>query len=298
MDINIAQKSKGFRYGSFTIADDHGAWNGDESVYIKLEESSDFAYREAIWNPLNHNLRTSYETALTGMCIWAKHDCFFHFKPKAKGNPGARRSLSNPKDREDILKRIEDNQQIEKIRISKDPFGPYQIYMMMWQEEVVSRFNIRKLYYSLPIEEYDAVIKSMEEHLPGHLSSKLKEVLYSHSNDLHECITTIIPTEIEFIYPMRNDPSLTIENSYTWPYRTLDIELGIEEMEEIRIPYQAMKEGARVPPILLGMLGAASPFYEQRHHHGQMDYIVVEENPSPKPPRSKKRVEAISDQIG
>ncbi|CAK0754285.1 hypothetical protein CCP1ISM_560003 [Azospirillaceae bacterium] len=292
--MNRHHGPKEIRYGSFLISDEHGSWNGDTSISVAMESTSVVAHREAIWNPCRLPLRSSYKTAITGMCIWAKYDCMFHFKPVAKGNPGARRSLSNPKDRADILDRLIKGQEIEKIMISKDPFGLYQTKMVFWQAEVVYRMNIQKLYYSLPVEEYDAVLRNMEEHLPSCFSDGLKNVLLEHNQMLLDYIKNTIPIEIEFLYPMRQNPDLTIENSYTWPYRCLDAEIGIEEMEEIRIPYQAMKDGARIPPILLGMLGALSPYYEQRHYHSQRDYIGVAASPpvhkkarAPRPSRSQ-----------
>jgi hypothetical protein len=45
----------------------------------------------------------------------------------------------------------------------------------------------------------------------------------------------------------------------------LEIELSIEEIKKVRIPYQAMKNGFAVPPILLGMLGMPCPYYERRN---------------------------------
>jgi hypothetical protein len=43
-------------------------------------------------------------------------------------------------------------------------------------------------------------------------------------------------------------------------------------MEEVRIPYQAMKAGAKIPPILLGMLGIPCPYYERRDN---TDFITL-----------------------
>ncbi|EDN65108.1 hypothetical protein BGP_6646 [Beggiatoa sp. PS] len=36
---------------------------------------------------------------------------------------------------------------------------------------------------------------------------------------------------------------MSVEQSYIWPYQNLEIDLGIEEMEEVRIPYQAIESG-------------------------------------------------------
>lgn len=210
--MNKHHGPKEIRHGSFLISEERGVWNGDASISLPLMCSSAVAHREAIWNPNNITLRSSYDTAVTGLCIWAKFDCMFHFKPVAKGNPGARRSLSNPKDRADILERLMKNQAIEKIMISKDPFGLYQTKMIFWQAEVVHRMNIKKLYYSLPIEEYDAVVSSMEEHLPRCFSDGLKAVLLKHHQMLFDYIKNTIPIEIEFLYPMRQNPDLTIED--------------------------------------------------------------------------------------
>lgn len=273
MTANTGMSKQGVKYGSFIIHDEHADWSGDANISVKIVNSSQVAHREGVWNPLQGEFRDRYETAITGMCIWGKHDCIFHFEPNGKGNGGAKRSLSNVKDREDILNRINKGQRIEKIRISRDPFGLYQMQMVRWQSEVVSRFGIKKLYYSLPIEEYDVILDSIDEHLPGMMSSKLRKILYRHNDMLLRLVEAYIDAEVEFIYPIRQNPELTVADSYMWPYKNLDIDIGIEEMEEIRIPYQAMQEGARVPPILLGILGFQSPYYEQRDRHAQRDLL-------------------------
>ena len=69
MDTIISQNCKEVRHGSFSILDGYGSWNGDDSIHVRLDESSMFAYREGIWNPQNRDLRTRYETAVTGMVI-------------------------------------------------------------------------------------------------------------------------------------------------------------------------------------------------------------------------------------
>ncbi len=264
------------KHGAFTVFESHAVWNGDPALSIQMTKTSDVAYMEGLWDCCGREIRTSYETAITGMCIWGKHDCVFHFKPNGKGNAGAKRSLSNLKDRDDILARLQKNQQIEKIVISDNPFGLYQVKMVRWQDEVVRRLGIRKLYYSLPINEYINVLNGLEDYLPRHQFVKLKGVLYRHNGVLMEHIVNTLLVDVEFINPMSQSPGISVEESYTWPYHNLDVDIGLEEMEEIRIPYQAMKGGARIPPILLGMLGYLSPYYEQRDHASQVNLSAVE----------------------
>ena len=273
----------GIKHGAFNVFDSHAIWNGDSTLSIPMTKSSDVAYMEGLWNPSEREAPARYETAITGMCIWGKHDCVFHFKPNGKGNAGAKRSLSNMKDRDDILARLQKNQQIEKIVISNNPFGLYQVKMVQWQDEVVRRLGIRKLYYSLPIAEYLDVLNGLEDHLPRHQFVKLKGVLYRHNGVLMEHIVNTLLVDVEFVNPKAHSPEISIEESYTWPYRFLDVDIGIEEMEEIRIPYQAMKNGACVPPILLGMLGYSSPYYEQRDHASQTNLAAVESGPRDRP---------------
>lgn len=254
------------KYGAFTIKDDTGYWNGDADVVIQMHKSaSEHCQLEGIWNPHHHELKDEYRVAMSGLCIWAKYDCIFKFKPKSKGNPGAQRSLSNPKDRADILKRLHHDQHVETIVMSREPFGLYQSQMIGWQADTVLQFDIEKLYYALPIEEYTATLGELKNYLPPKCVEQIIEILNSHHDQLVTRITNDIKTKVEFVNPMQMNSALSLGESYTWPYENLSIDLGIEEMEEVRIPYQAMKNGTTVPPILLGMLGVPCPYYELRH---------------------------------
>ena len=60
-----------------------------------------------------------------------------------------------------------------------------------------------------------------------------------------------------------------------WPYQNLEIDLGLEEMEEICIPYEAAKTGTIVPPIFLGMLGFPSPYYDRRRYKSESDFYCL-----------------------
>ena len=102
----VTMDSDSIKYGAFSIRGGMGYWNGDDRVCVKMEESlSDSCHMEGVWNPDEREIKNSCFTAMSGLCIWSKYDCVFKFKPQGKGNPGAVRSLSNPKDRADLFKR-------------------------------------------------------------------------------------------------------------------------------------------------------------------------------------------------
>ena len=154
------------KYGSFFIKDSVAYWGKEAETIIRLSQNnSRICKMEGLWNPCNHPLKEAYETAVTGLCIWSKYDATFIFKPSSKGNPGAKRSISSPKDREDIMKRLKEGKELDSAVISQDPFGTYQNKIILWQAEIVSRFSIRKLYYSLPIDEYMESLKLMSESM-------------------------------------------------------------------------------------------------------------------------------------
>lgn len=264
------------KYGAFRIVENIGYWNSDTGVAVNMVASpSESCEMEGVWNPHHHPLQTEYRTAVSGLCIWGKYDCVFYFKPKGKGNPGAERSLSNPKDRLDLLRRLHHGQKLEQIVISSQPFGLYQSKMIGWQADTVRRFGVQKLYYALPVEEYSLTLKALEHLLPLHCVEQIAETLQTHHQQLEQKIVAAMGNVVEFIHPIQNDSTLSVEESYVWPYQHLDIELGIEEMEEVRIPYQAMKTGATIPPILLGMLGMPCPYYERREYHDESSYICL-----------------------
>ncbi len=268
--------NKGIKYGAFIIKDDIAHWNRDVGIQIPMKRSSsDACQLEGIWDPYHREVADHYQTALTGVCIWGKYDCMFTFKPKSKGNPGAERSLSNPKDKADLLKRVAKGDKIDKIAISAHPFGSYQVKTIAWQADVVARFGIEKLYYVLPLEEYVLTLSALDQFLPHPCFEQINALLNLHHNQLEEKIKAEIHADVEFIYPLRKGLVQTIEESYTWPYQHLDIDLGIEEMEEIYIPYQAMKNGSHIPPILLGMLGTPCPYYERREFENDSEVLTL-----------------------
>ncbi|MBF0135013.1 MAG: hypothetical protein HQL65_02145 [Magnetococcales bacterium] len=253
-----------FKYGAFQIRDGIGYWNGDPAVQINMQTtSSKFCIMEGIWNPDEREIISRHPVAVAGLCIWGKYDCIVKFQKIGKGNPSAERSLSNPKDRADVLKRVINKQEIREVVISKHPFGDYQSNMIAWQAETVQRFQINRLYYALPIEEYTAILDEIKTYIPEKLHREILDLLNNHYDQLKNKIINSMDAEVEFLYPMRNE-ILTPEESYVWPYQNLKIDLGIEDLDEVHIPYQARKNGAHIPPILLGVLGIPYPYYERR----------------------------------
>ena len=264
------------KYGAFSLEGSNAYWNHDKTVMVNMQASSSNAtIMEGMWNPSQHCIETQYKTAMTGLCIWGKYDCTFTFKSLNKGNPGAVRSLSNPKDKADVFKRLSKGQPIDFISLSATPFGRFQTNMIAWQADVVARYQIEKLYYSLPIEEYTQTLNQLENFIPTSCVATIYEILNQHHDQLENKIKEDIQTEVEFIHPLRDKKTETIKDSYVWPYQALAIDLGIEEMEEVRIPYQALKNGYTIPPILLGLLGFPCPYYERRSYKKEDDYIKL-----------------------
>jgi hypothetical protein len=80
---------------------------------------------------------------------------------------------------------------------------------------------------------------------------------------------------VEFVYPLEKNGVDTFEESYMWPYKNLEVDLGIEEMEEIKIPYQARQSGIKIPPILLGMLDNSCPYNQKIEDENQAEMISI-----------------------
>lgn len=257
-------ETQSVKYGSFLIQDGVAHWNTHSDVQVKIKESaSDYCRLEGLWKPEGCKKRNEYNVAMTGLCIWGKHDCVFKFASISKGNGGATRSLANPKEQQDLIQRVKNGHKVEKILISKDPFGEYQLRLIGWQADSVSYFGIKKLYYALPLYEYILTVREFENHLPGKWVEEINLQLNDHYNQLKEKIISTVDAEVEFIHPTLLG-KMSATESYTWPYRNLDLDLGIEDMNEMRIVYQAMKNGAKVPPILLAVLNIPDPYYKPR----------------------------------
>lgn len=264
------------RYGSFQILDGIATWNRDHGVAVAMAESPAVSCQlEGVWDPLQRPPQPRYTTALAGVCIWGKYDCLFIFKPKGKGNPGAERSLSSPKDKADLLKRLHKGEQVEKIILTTSPFGSYQLNTMEWQAEVVARYEVQKLYYVLPLEEYQQTLAELRHYLPPKCVDAMADLLEQQHQQMRQQICSTVNAEVEFIYPLRDGHADTIEASYLWPYQNLPLDLAIEEMEEIRIPYQCWHDGYAIPPILLGMLGDPCPYYERRSEHEATELTLL-----------------------
>jgi hypothetical protein len=268
------------RYGSFGIDEKNGyaRWNGDSDLQLRMQQTSyDFCQFETWWGGSNGNVKHPYETAITGLCLWSKYDGLLKFKAIEKGNAGAVRSLSNPKDRVDIAKRLQNGQAVEDILIAQTPFNQYQSGMLAWQAEIVRRFSIKKLYFSVPLDEYkyelEIILKNLSKVELGFIFDRLD----FHFSMIQRKVFSEIQTEIEFVHPMRTR-QMTPHESYTWPYTHLKVDFGVEEIEEIRIPYSAMKAGAVVPPIMLGMIGYPAPSYLHHDQHLPYDRLYHAEN--------------------
>ncbi len=266
-------KTESLKYGTFRISDGIAYWEQDPDIKIKTGDSaSAHCYLEGFWKPEGCKNPDEYNVAVTGMCIWGEHDCVFRFMPLCKGNSGATRSLANPKEHKDLLKRVSNGQKVEKVSISENPFGDYHLRLLGWQADSVSFYGIKKLYYALPVDEYMVTLSKLKKHFPVKCVDEISHKLHDHYKQLKEKITETIDAEVEFIHPMRLG-KMTQTESYTWPYRNLDIDLGIEEMNEIRIVYQAMKEGAAIPPVLLGILKIPDPYNDPRENDTRLTLI-------------------------
>ena len=250
------------KYGAFLLKNKMAYWNHDNRVKLQMQLVPENAgMMEGIWNPSSHLLKERYQTAITGMCIWSKYDCYFSFKSQNKGNPGAIRSLSSPKDKKDLLMRLQKGRPLAGITVSEDIFGPYQRKLIAWQKSVVSRYKINCIYYSLPIQEYLMVLQELQPYLSASQNEFLFESLHQCYHQLRCKIEQYIEVDVEFVNPMLDNQVTCIKSSYTWPYRNLPVEIAFEEMEEVQIPYQLFKSGNKIPPILLGMIGFPCPYY-------------------------------------
>jgi hypothetical protein len=250
-----------FKYGAFQIEDGIAQWSGDETVRVPMQPSpSEYCFMEGVWRPGGRPMPESPQTAITGLCLWAMHDCVFEFEPKGKGNPGARRSFASHHGRQDVFKRIGRGDKVKFIHIAENPFGPYQIRLMRWQADTVKRLGIKKVFYSLPVDEY---LQSAEElaGLDGWhgRAARLEDMIRRQHDALRWAIRAMLECEIDFIHPMRRGVS-SVEESWVWPYLNLDVDLGIEEMEEVRIAYEARERGVEGPPVLLGALAEDTPY--------------------------------------
>lgn len=254
---------KNLKYGSFLIDDSIATWNRDKEVKFNIVSSpSEYCLYEGVWNDVDSNNISS--SAIAGVCIWNKYDCLFTFESICKGNTGAIRSLGSPREKEDLVKRLDAGQKVEKIVISLNPFGEYQTKTISWQSDVVKRFDIKNLHYVVPFLEYKRTLESISDFFSKNVMHKLYEVLDFHHKEIKRYVLDNINTNVEFIYPLLSNPELSIEESYTWPYENLEVDMGIEEMEEIRIPYQVKMSGKKIPRILLGILDDPCPYNKKR----------------------------------
>lgn len=251
------------KYGAFQIADGIAQWSGDARVRVAMQPStSEYCLLEGVWNPDDRPFEGQAETAMSGLCLWAMHDCVFELVPRGKGNPGARRSFASHHGREDVFKRIERGDRVAHIHIAENPFGPYQIRLMRWQSDTVKRLGIKKLYYALPIDEYLQSAERLSRYEGWHgRAERLEDMIRRQHDALRWAIRAMIECEVAFIHPLRRDVT-SVEESWVWPYLNLELDLGIEEMEEVRIAYEARQRGAVVPPILLGALAERTPYNE------------------------------------
>lgn len=73
------------------------------------------------------------------------------------------------------------------------------------------------------------------------------------------------------------DSARTPVESYLWPYQNLDLDLALEELEELRLCYEAAQRGADVPPVLVGVLDSISPYLQRRPPSEAPAHIILPE---------------------
>lgn len=266
-----------FRYGSFDIQGRTARWRRSPEVAVELDQSrSQWCLFEGYWRASPQATQGPFRTALAGACIWSRYDCVVHFEPRGRGNPGAQRSLSSPLDRADVLRRLRRGHAVRHVHVTADPMGPYQRRLIGWQADSARLLQLERIYYSLPLDEYIHTLQDFEGLLPQRCLDEVLSILHAHHGALKSFILEALPCEVEFLRPMNLGARTPVE-SYLWPYQNLDLDLALEELEELRLCYEAAQRGADVPPVLVGVLDSISPYLQRRPPSEAPAHIILPE---------------------
>jgi len=260
-------------YGSWWISfDGKSAWRENPALNISLEQSnvSDIEL-EGWWKERPRRV----QTVISGSCLWgADWEIMCRRKTKIKHQPNRyRRSLGLPREREELFGFLNDGFEVTQIHLPLQT-GIYHKLLIRWLSVKFSELAPEQILFHLPRSEYHVYIDRIAQWVKP-------ELLYRLHDEL-ETFATIVEVEL-----MKNvadvgicgdritiiDPSAVQGNpngSFLLPYtnpETFGVSpdgiVGVEDLAELRLAYEAHKRTRRSTPVLCGVLKMPHPHLEK-----------------------------------
>ncbi len=275
------------KYGSFDIAaTEGGLWVatrkiGDEEIAVPLTRCANGASFQGWWG----ERPTRVHTAITGVCLWGCN-WVVEFEPLARNGKPARKSLALPYSRDEAYERLHKGQRATTLYVPREP-SAYHWRLISWIAETLKEFDPARVLMHVPGPEYHGYHAEFERRL-GHGVSEGHESLDRFVKRIMEMIMDAIPSwlfsRITFVNPFRLGVTDSVD-SYVLPYAAperfgvtdLATLVGVEDMVEVRLAYEARARTGRMIPILCGVLKeegeANSPYLDNSLRDFEVDAI-------------------------
>lgn len=245
------------------------------NIEIKLYSGNKTVEYEGIFFPDKATNLPQNPCCVMGMCIWGATWMaeFAGIKPSK-----AWLSFGLPAERQRIFQRLEsaskgeDKRKIKKILLPTE-MGEYHKKLLQWQKELVNEIGPQRILYHLPAEEYKGYIQKLKPFFPASARQEMLKELEGFAEYLKEEIKTSFNRDegdsLVFVNPFEKGARDEIESlvfPYLYPHlwevdpSTL---VGVEDLAELRLSYEAQKMGSTPIPIYVSILGIPHPLMQK-----------------------------------
>jgi hypothetical protein len=204
------------------------------------------------------------EPVLTGSVTVVMGICFFdarwrvEFKNPKPGQKGAVRSLALPREREETEEFLKRGRKIERMVYSPFP-TPYAQKIIEFQKWGLEKLGgmVERVLYHVPLNEYF----SYASMLPSPWKERMKEVIKKEAELMADWVRHHLrdwPIEIHW---GGESPPQSFVDLYIRASEESAKVIGLEELVELRLPFEAFRQTGRAIPTLVGVLGLPHPYF-------------------------------------
>lgn len=251
------------KYVNWEVGNDSGVRRmpTGEMVEVSLKRSRRPHRYEGWWPADPFPMRP--RVVISGMCLWDAR-----WKGRLMHSQKEYSFALSPEREEFFQNMRKGYKQISSIQF---PFAPslYHALLARWQAEKIQWLKPERVLYHLPIDEYHFYVAEIEVACSRQLPV-LHHALDEFSREVRDLFLSELPSEfrarVEFVRPMKIG-NLSPEESFVYPYLhpgNFDCNpeevLGIEDLIELRLSWEAARVSGVKIPVLFTVLGIPHPF--------------------------------------
>jgi hypothetical protein len=208
-------------------------------------------------------------TVVTGICFFDAR-WGLKFKHPKPGQEGTWRSLALRSGRDKSRELLARGREIEYITIPPFP-TLYVKKMLSFQRLGLEKLGgvVERVLYHIPFQEY----LQYSEMLPYPWKSRMKAVLQEEAKLMAELIRNqLAKWPIEIHWGGKNPPQSFVD-LYLRAIEGGGIVIGLEELVELRLPFEVSRQTGMTIPTIVGVLDIPHPYYLD--HQSQDDEVIV-----------------------